>query len=87
MSPDGQRRDLEEKRADYASGGVPEYWIIDPQRRTVTVLALKGGRYVERGVYREGRRATSLLLKGFRVDVTRLFKAADAARRSGASDE
>jgi Uma2 family endonuclease len=87
VSPDDPRRDFEEKRADYASAGVSEDWIIDPETRTITVLTLKGERYVERGVYREGRRATSSLLKGFGVDIAKLFKTADAARKSGASDD
>ncbi|MFO0956477.1 MAG: Uma2 family endonuclease [Isosphaeraceae bacterium] len=26
-----RRRDLVEKRADYAEAGIPEYWIIDPE--------------------------------------------------------
>lgn len=30
VSPESQPRDREEKFAEYASGGVPEYWLIDP---------------------------------------------------------
>jgi hypothetical protein len=40
----------------------------------------------DRGVYGTGRRATGLL-KGFAVDVSKLFKTADAARKSGGADE
>ena len=69
VSPDGPQRDLVEKRADYAEGGIPEYWIVDPRDDTITVLTLKGGAYVEHGVFRRGAIATSPLLEGFTADV------------------
>lgn len=33
------------KRDKYARAGVPEYWIIDPVRRSLEVYALEGERY------------------------------------------
>jgi len=87
VSPDDPSRDFEDKREHYALAGIPEYWIIDPERREIIVLTLKGKRYIERGAYGMGRRATSGLLKGFGVDVSKLFKSADAARASGGSDD
>jgi Uma2 family endonuclease len=50
VSPDQPERDLIDKRNDYAEGGVPEYWIVNPQTDTITVLRLDGTRYVEHGV-------------------------------------
>ena len=38
LSPSTRRRDHEQKRQLYLDAGVPEYWIIDPLERTVTVL-------------------------------------------------
>ena len=35
VSPDDPQRDLVEKRADYAEGGIPEYWIVDPRDGTI----------------------------------------------------
>jgi Uma2 family endonuclease len=70
VSPDNRERDWEKKRADYAEAGIPEYWIVDPQRSTITVLMFKDGRYVEHGEFVRGTRATSRLLPGFEVDVT-----------------
>jgi len=87
VNTDDPNRDFEEERADYASAGIPEYWIIDPERREITVLILKGNRYAERGIYATRQRATSSLLKGFAVDVSKLFKAADAAWKSGGSGD
>jgi Uma2 family endonuclease len=33
------------KRADYAAIGVPEYWLVDPERRALTRFVLRGGDY------------------------------------------
>lgn len=82
VSPDGEERDRVEKRADYAEGGISEYWIVDPPRETFTVLTLDGEAYVEHGVFAGGETATSVLLPGFAVDVASVF---DAAKASGAT--
>ncbi|MEL6488319.1 MAG: Uma2 family endonuclease [Cyanobacteria bacterium J06621_3] len=47
-SSDNYQRDYVWKRQQYEWWHVPEYWIIDPHRETVTVLVLVDGTYVER---------------------------------------
>ena len=44
-----QERDYVRKRAQYEAMGIPEYWLIDPQAQTVTVLQLRDRAYVEVG--------------------------------------
>jgi Uma2 family endonuclease len=73
VSPDDRRRDLVTKRNEYAMAGIPEYWIVDPTDRQITVLALEGNSYTVHGAFAEGEQATSLLLEGFSVDVTTVF--------------
>ena len=75
VSPDHPDRDLVEKRADYAEAGIPEYWIVDPRTRTVTVLALQAGSYVEHGVFSPGQVATSPTFPNFQTNVTDVFEA------------
>jgi Uma2 family endonuclease len=45
LSPGTRKRDLTVKRSLYARFGVQEYWIVDPDEETVSVLALNEGRY------------------------------------------
>jgi Uma2 family endonuclease len=75
VSPDKPERDLVVKRDEYAEAGIPEYWIVNPLNRTITVLTLEGDAYREHGVFAPGARATSVLLAGFAVDVRAAFAA------------
>ena len=47
VSPESVTRDYRYKRSEYASIGVPEYWIIDPMESKVTVLIFNEGLYDE----------------------------------------
>ena len=75
--PDDRKQDLVTKRAEYARAQIPEYWIIDPQQRTITVLILQGTTYREHGVFGAGLQATSVLLPGFSVSVDDVFAAGE----------
>jgi Uma2 family endonuclease len=75
VSPDDPKRDLIEKRADYAEAKIPEYWIVNPQTETITVLHLNGDAYVETGAFRRSQSAAAVTLPGFMVDVTAVFDA------------
>lgn len=72
-----RQRDLTEKRTEYAAAGIPEYWIVDPEQQTITVLILDGDAYRTHGAFKPGDTATSLLLPGFNIDVTACFAAAE----------
>jgi len=75
--PENRKRDLETKRNDYAAAGIPEYWIIDPEERQITVLILQGKEYREHGVFGSGTDASSVLLPGFAVAVDAVFAAGE----------
>jgi len=42
---DNEDRDYRYKRSEYAARGIPEYWIVDPDKARVTVLTLVDGLY------------------------------------------
>lgn len=73
VSPGSVKTDRQEKFAEYAQAGVPEYWIVDPAAESVEVYALADGVYLlhERGG--PEAQVTSRLLDGFVVKVMDLF--------------
>jgi Uma2 family endonuclease len=75
VSPDNPERDTEEKPVDYAATGIPEYWIINPLKNTISVLVLEGDAYVDHGVFHRGEYAASKLLDGFTVSVDEVLDA------------
>ncbi|CAG0958644.1 hypothetical protein PLCT2_00625 [Planctomycetaceae bacterium] len=74
-SDSDRKRDLVDKREEYAAAAIPEYWIADYDKGSVTVLALKGKKYVEHCVCKRGETAKSKLLQGFEVEVKDLLDA------------
>ena len=79
VSPGAQNRerDLEVKRREYAKAGIAEYWIVDPELRTITVLELAGDSYLVASEYQPNQLTTSPLLSGFAVSVDQVFQAAE----------
>jgi Uma2 family endonuclease len=72
-----RERDLEDKRENYAKAKIPEYWIVDPEMKTITVLTLSGRSYKVHGEFKPGETASSKLLKGFKVAVADTFAAGE----------
>ena len=73
---ENRKRDLVTKRRVYAKAKISEYWIIDPELKTITVFTLSGKTYKTHGKFKPGDQATSKLLPGFALDVTAVFAAA-----------
>ena len=76
LSPSTRQRDLELKRSRYAHFGMEEYWLVDPEARTITVLSLTGGEYEERGTGRAGDQLTTSLAPGLVIHVGQVFERA-----------
>ena len=73
VSPDKPERDLVTKRNEYALAQISEYWIVNPQTETITVLHLDADHYTEVGTFARDSQAHSPLLHGFQVDVNAVF--------------
>ncbi|HLQ47291.1 MAG TPA: Uma2 family endonuclease, partial [Planctomycetaceae bacterium] len=68
-----RNRDLIDKRAEYAVAGITEYWIVDPERKNVTVLILQSGEYVESGTFGMNDVVRSTVVFGFEISVAKVF--------------
>lgn len=66
-------RDRIEKKQIYERNGVDEYWIVDPERREVTVFHLVGGRYDAGDVFSAGQ-IRSTVLPALALDVAEVFE-------------
>jgi Uma2 family endonuclease len=72
VSTESVERDYKKKRKLYQKAGVSEYWIIDPDLRTVLLLRLDGGkRYRE--VRPKNRMLHSRVIPGFWLRVEWLW--------------
>jgi Uma2 family endonuclease len=73
---DNHRRDDEAKRKQYQDRGIPEYWLINPENQSITVLELQNGQYVEFGIFRSNNVIQSPLFKGLNLMANQLFATA-----------
>lgn len=51
LSPGTRDRDLGKKMQRYAAAGVPEYWVVDPDTRTLQQFAIRDSEYGLRGTH------------------------------------
>lgn len=75
MSPgiQNRNRDLNRKRAQYAERGIPEYWLIDPENQSITVLELQDSGYATFGVFANHDRILSPTFPNIEFTVAQVF--------------
>ena len=74
LSPSTRSYDRKTKLAAYRDAGVPEFWLVDPQTRTVVIHGWEAGQFIELQRGGEGDEVGSVVLPGFRVQVGQLFR-------------
>ncbi len=73
ISPGTRSADEVDKLAEYAEAGIAEYWMVDPEAKTIRVYALRGGSaYTLAATYAAGQVARSETLPGFEAAVDRI---------------
>ena len=72
ISPSSVKYDRVYKFRKYQQAGVREYWIVDPDTKTVQVCMLENGRYVV-SVYDETEKAAVSVLEGCEIDLSAVF--------------
>ena len=74
LSPWNSERDRTVKRDLYLESGVEEYWIADPETRTVEVRRRKQDAWEIQGLYACGDEIPSAQLPGVRIPVSEIFR-------------
>jgi Uma2 family endonuclease len=74
VSPSSQRYDRVIKLRWYAQLGVPEYWLVDPQARTVERLILRDGTFVIAASLAEGEVLRPETLDGLEIPLAKLWE-------------
>lgn len=73
ISPSNAAFDRVTKRRVYAEHGVPHYWLVDPDARTLEALRLQDGVWVEVGSFDESATARVAPFEAIELEVGRLF--------------
>ncbi len=77
-----RRHDLARKRALYQAAGIPEYWLVDGEANTLTVLSLgDDGSYRERAILAAADTLTTPLFPDFSLPLAQLFNHPARPRR------
>ncbi len=75
LSPGNSNRELKDKFKLYEQNGVQEYWIVDPNRRDITIYTLNdNNKYIGSKPFTEGETLSSLVLDGLKVDIENVFR-------------
>ncbi|HEY6459341.1 MAG TPA: Uma2 family endonuclease, partial [Polyangiaceae bacterium] len=81
VSPSSVRYDRVVKMNWYASIGVPEYWVVDPEARTLECLVLQDGRYSIADALEGDATFAPAGFPGLEIPLAKLWTAAEEARR------
>jgi Uma2 family endonuclease len=74
LSPSNAYYDLRQKKDIYEKYGVKEYIIIDPIEQSVELYTLKSNAYNLHQKAQNNESLNSLILPGFSIDLSKLFK-------------
>ena len=74
LFPSTALEDRVDKHREYALAGVTEYWIVNPERRTVEVFTLEEREYRSLGIFSGNDMLPSRVVPNFPVHVEQFFE-------------
>jgi len=79
LSPSNLRHDREVKFREYTRHGVVEYWIVDPEVRSIETFRIEGERYVPLGRAQDADRIVSRVFDRLELTAADVFPAPEAS--------
>lgn len=73
ISPSSAYQDLVQKKKLYAKFGVKEYWLVDPEGKSVEVYVLKGNKFVLKQSLEKEDVLSSSLLPNLKIELASIF--------------
>ena len=73
ISPSSEYRDRVIKRKLYSKYGVKEYWLVDPEKKEIEVMALGESGLETVKIYKKTDILESLVLKGIKIKLDEIF--------------
>lgn len=73
LSQSTESWDRVSKRRVYSLYGVREYWLVDPDAKSIEIASRVAGSLLTAGVYHAGEIAPSVIFSDLRMDVGPLF--------------
>ena len=70
-------RDYVAKRNQYEKRGIPEYWLVDPETSSITILTLSNQAYHEAGYFKNSELITSLLFPTLNLTAQMILNAGE----------
>ena len=76
-----RNRDYIAKRTQYQDCGIPEYWIVDPEAKTVLILKLTGNTYIEVASFCGNARVLSPQFSELNLTAAQIFEAGNQVEK------
>lgn len=73
LSPGNGKHEMQTKFELYEAAGVKEYWIVQPNEKSVWVYVLENGKYTGLKPFVEGMHVQSIQFPGFGMEVSDIF--------------
>ena len=73
LSPSNARHDTDTKFNLYEEAGVKEYWIVQPQQKSILIYVLQDGKYIGLKPFGEDEFAQGRLFPNLKIEVNEVF--------------
>lgn len=74
LSPGNSKKEMKNKFELYEEAGVREYWIIDPERESISIYILQNGKYIGLAPVVEGEKVVSHIFPNLEMDTKEIFR-------------